>query len=463
MSELNQALLAAVPADGSSIGNQSLLERLKGQFPQLTEEAFWDARDALIEQGVLQKGRGRGGSVLRAQAAASSLADQALNKARERFEPAQVAEGSAEYVLEAAQAVRKAKPAKAQPATSIEDIKKTLWATADKLRANMDAAEYKHIVLGLIFVKYISDTFADPPRRADAHALPMPDDDYYLDDADPELLDCRTGRPRLLQGSQRVLGAGSGPLGSLRAQAKQADIGKRIDDALIADRDRKPQAQGHPRQTLRPRAAARRQARRAGRSGLHHRLRRPTPSKRPRPARPGLRILPRPVRQRRRQAGGQFYTPASIVKTLVAVLAPHHGQVYDPCCGSGGMFVQIGEIHRSPRRQDRRCLHLRPGSQPDHLAAGGDEPGHSRHRLQSGQGTRRHLRARPAPRPARRFHPRQPAVQHQRLVARQPGRRPALGLRHAAARQRQLRLAAAHAAPPQARRPRRHRAGQRLA
>lgn len=46
MNELNQALLAAVPADGSSIGNQSLLERLRGQFPQLTEEAFWEARDA---------------------------------------------------------------------------------------------------------------------------------------------------------------------------------------------------------------------------------------------------------------------------------------------------------------------------------------------------------------------------------------------------------------------------------
>lgn len=139
MSELNQALLAVVPADGSSIGNQSLLERLRGQFPQLTEQAFWEARDALIEQGVLQKGRGRGGSVLRAQAVGSSLADQALSKARERFEPVQTAEVSAEYVLEAAQAVRQAKSAKVQPATGIEDLKKTLWATADKLRANMDA------------------------------------------------------------------------------------------------------------------------------------------------------------------------------------------------------------------------------------------------------------------------------------------------------------------------------------
>ncbi len=55
MNELQQALLAAVPADGSSIGNQSLLERLKSQVPQLSEEAFWAARDGLIEQGVLQK------------------------------------------------------------------------------------------------------------------------------------------------------------------------------------------------------------------------------------------------------------------------------------------------------------------------------------------------------------------------------------------------------------------------
>ncbi len=83
MNELQQALLAAVPADGSSIGNQSLLERLKGQFPQISEDAFWAARDGLIEQGVLQKGRGRGGSVLRAQAAGSSLADQVLSKARD--------------------------------------------------------------------------------------------------------------------------------------------------------------------------------------------------------------------------------------------------------------------------------------------------------------------------------------------------------------------------------------------
>jgi type I restriction enzyme M protein len=67
----------------------------------------------------------------------------------------------------------------------LDDIKKTLWATADKLRANMDAAEYKHLVLGLIFVKYISDTFA--ARRAElARRFADEADDYFLHDSDDE-------------------------------------------------------------------------------------------------------------------------------------------------------------------------------------------------------------------------------------------------------------------------------------
>src|SRR5690348_18484729 len=64
----------------------------------------------------------------------------------------------------------------------VDDIKKTLWAAADKLRANMDAAEYKHLVLGLIFLKYISDTFAG--RQAALRArFADPDDEYFLPDA----------------------------------------------------------------------------------------------------------------------------------------------------------------------------------------------------------------------------------------------------------------------------------------
>lgn len=69
----------------------------------------------------------------------------------------------------------------------LDDIKKTLWATADKLRANMDAAEYKHLVLGLIFLKYISDTFA--ARQSELQArFADPADEFYLPDADTETL-----------------------------------------------------------------------------------------------------------------------------------------------------------------------------------------------------------------------------------------------------------------------------------
>jgi type I restriction enzyme M protein len=68
-----------------------------------------------------------------------------------------------------------------------QDLKRTLWAAADKLRANMDAAEYKHLVLGLIFVKYISDTFA--ARRAElVQRFADNKDDYFLSEASDKLL-----------------------------------------------------------------------------------------------------------------------------------------------------------------------------------------------------------------------------------------------------------------------------------
>ena len=137
----------------------------------------------------------------------------------------------------------------------------------------------------------------------------------------------------------------------------------------------------------------------------------------------------RPVRQRRRQKGGQFYTPASIVQTLVAVLAPHHGKVYDPCCGSGGMFVQ-----------SEKFIEAHGGKLGD-VSIYGQESNPTTWRLAAMnlaiRGIDFNLGKEPtdtftatSTRPARRFCARQPAVQYLRLVARQPGRRPALGIRH---------------------------------
>ena len=80
--------------------------------------------------------------------------------------------------------------------------------------------------------------------------------------------------------------------------------------------------------------------------------------------------------------GGQFYTPRCVVRLLVEMLAPYKGRVFDPCCGSGGMFVQSEKFVEAHGGRIGRHQHLRAGVQPDDVAAGEDEPGHPGHRGQ---------------------------------------------------------------------------------
>ena len=224
----------------------------------------------------------------------------------------------------------------------IEDIKKTLWATADKLRANMDAAEYKHIVLGLIFVKYISDTFQtrrDELTRRFADA----DDDYFLPDATPALLAEELEDRDYYKEVNVFWVPETARWESLRAQAKQADIGKRIDDALSLIETENPKLKG-----ILDKRYARVQLPDGKLGELVDLVSQIGFGESGDTAKNHARDLLGQVYEyflgqfasAEGKRGGQFYTPASIVKTLVAVLAPHHGQVYDPCCGSGGMFVQ---------------------------------------------------------------------------------------------------------------------------
>ena len=113
----------------------------------------------------------------------------------------------------------------------IESFKKTLWATADKLRANMDAAEYKHLVLGLIFVKYISDTFA--ARNAElVKRFADPADEYHLPDAAPDDVATELEDRDYYRAANVFWVPEAARWESIRAAAKQANIGKRIDDAL---------------------------------------------------------------------------------------------------------------------------------------------------------------------------------------------------------------------------------------
>ncbi len=226
-----------------------------------------------------------------------------------------------------------------------QDLKKTLWAAADKLRSSMDAAEYKHIVLGLIFLKYISDAFDE--RRA--HLLAAFADvagELHLPDA-ADHGEALEERDYYTMANVFWVPAPA-RWETLRAQAKQADIGVRIDAALEAIEADNPRLKGildkrFGRTQLEPGRLGELvdlvstigfvQAQGDGQGG--HRDHR---------AKDLLgevyEYFLGQFASAEGKKGGQFYTPASVVKVLVEVLAPHQGRVYDPCCGSGGMFVQ---------------------------------------------------------------------------------------------------------------------------
>lgn len=220
----------------------------------------------------------------------------------------------------------------------LDDIKKTLWAAADKLRANMDAAEYKHLVLGLIFLKYISDTFA--ARRAElAKRLADPKDEYFLDGANAQDIATELEERDYYKEANVFWVPEAVRWEALRAAAKQPDIGKRIDDALTLIEAENPKLKG-----ILDKRYARAQLPDGKLGELTDLVSTIGFGDDANQARDVLgqvyEYFLGQFASAEGKKGGQFYTPASIVKTLVAVLAPHHGKVYDPCCGSGGMFVQ---------------------------------------------------------------------------------------------------------------------------
>ena len=125
----------------------------------------------------------------------------------------------------------------------LDDIKKTLWATADKLRANMDAAEYKHLVLGLIFVKYISDTFMARQLEVAAR-LKDPADEFYFADATPEDLTAELEDRDYYKAANVFWVPESARWDALRAMAKNPEIGKFIDNTLVTIENENPKLKG---------------------------------------------------------------------------------------------------------------------------------------------------------------------------------------------------------------------------
>lgn len=198
-----------------------------------------------------------------------------------------------------------------------------LWLAADKMRNNMDAAEYKHVVLGLIFLKYISDAFSELHERLTAQAG---------QGADPE-------DPDEFRAEGVFWVPPEARWSHLRNNAKQPTIGKLVDDAMDAIERDNPRLKGVlPKNYARPALDKQRLGELIdliGTIGLGDKENR------------SKDILGRVYEYFLSQfasaegkKGGQFYTPRCVVRVLVEMLAPYKGRVFDPCCGSGGMFVQ---------------------------------------------------------------------------------------------------------------------------
>lgn len=201
-------------------------------------------------------------------------------------------------------------------------LEKTLWATADKLRSNMDAAEYKHVVLGLIFLKYISDAFqsAFEEIKKDQYGDPEDKDEYLMRHV---FYVPPSARWSYLQ-NQR---------------AKLPSIGKDIDDAMEAIEKDNPSLKGVlPKDYARPALDKKKLGELIdliGNVGFNQ-----SGHKSKDLLGQVYEYFLGQFADAEGKKGGQFYTPQSIVKLLVEMLEPYKGRIYDGCCGSGGMFVQ---------------------------------------------------------------------------------------------------------------------------
>ena len=219
-----------------------------------------------------------------------------------------------------------------------------LWKAADKLRNQMDAAEYKHIVLGLIFLKYISDSFNQQKEKI-KELVTDENSDFFID-SDISKISKEDLEDRDYYKKDNVFWVPEvSRWETLRSKAKQPDIGSIIDEAMNQIEIENPVLKG-------------KLDKRFGRTQLSEGMM-------------GQLIdlistigfdsqnnssdllgqvyeyFLGQFASAEGKKGGQFYTPTHIVKTLVAILAPHQGRVYDPCCGSGGMFVQSEQFVKS--------------------------------------------------------------------------------------------------------------------
>ena len=240
---------------------------------------------------------------------------------------------------------------------SNESLEQKLWKAADKLRKNIDAAEYKHIVLGLIFLKYISDAFEVLYEKLAAG-------EGESEGADPE-------DPDEYKAENVFFVPAEARWSALQAQAKQPTIGQKVDEAMEAIELNNPKLL----KGILPKVYGQQKLDPASLGGLIDMIASVNLAKAKEEPDGQLKLEADPPVASHRQAdllgqvyeyflgefalaegkkGGQFYTPESVVRVLVEMLEPYSGRVFDPCCGSGGMFVQSEKFvsHHQGRLDD---------------------------------------------------------------------------------------------------------------
>lgn len=296
---------------GGSAGNVRLRETL-----QWDEDAYATVKNALVESGAILPGRGRGGSVL--------LASDETGEVQER--PASALKPP------------KAKAAKANGNAGGDlGFEADLFKAADKLRGNLEPSEYKHVALGLIFLKYISEAFEAQHARLEAEDYADPEDpEEYLAAnvfwVPPEArwahLQANAKRPEITF------------VDVTTGREKKGDIGGLIDNAMEAIE----QANIKVLKDVLPKNYSRPQLDKTMLGELidlfsNVDMRGDHGQARDRLGRAYEYFISQFAGAEGRR-GGEFYTPRSVVQTIVEMLEPTQGRVYDPCCGSGGMFVQ---------------------------------------------------------------------------------------------------------------------------
>jgi type I restriction enzyme M protein len=217
---------------------------------------------------------------------------------------------------------RRAKGRKAEGAEP-RSFEATLWASADALRGSMDAAEYKHVVLGLIFLKYISDAFEAKHAELEAEKAAG---------ADPE-------DPDEYRAQSIFWVPPEARWAHLRAQARQPTIGQLVDDAMAGIERDNPSLKGVlPMNYARPGLDKQRLGQLID---LVSNIRLGDAEARAKDVLGQVyEYFLSQFAAAEGKKGGEFYTPRSVVRLLVEMIEPYQGRVYDPCCGSSGMFVQ---------------------------------------------------------------------------------------------------------------------------